>query len=81
MLGFQVKSMLIWEVQYKVMGGGKKKHTKPFVSFVSIVLNRVFRSTGFFFFSWDVNNTSVNDFVRCSFWRTLFLFRERAKEH
>lgn len=81
MLGFQVKSMLIWEVQYKVMGGGKKKHTKPFVSFVSIVLNRVFRSTGFFFFSWDVNNTSVNDFVGCSFWGTLFLFRERAKEH
>lgn len=55
MLSFQVESMLMWKVQHKAMGGGGKKN-----SFVSFVLSRVFSDI---FFSLDVNNISVKDFV------------------
>lgn len=48
MFAFQVKSMLMWKVQYKALWEGKGE--KSIFPLLVLFLNRIFRSVGFFFF-------------------------------
>lgn len=66
MFAFQVKSMLMWKVQYKALWEGKGE--KSIFPLLVLFLNRIFRSVGFFFFSQEINDASEKDFVCPSFW-------------